>query len=85
MSHWSFVEKALIDEKDEVGERHGFAILQYMVHMHLTMSSDNLFGVSGTRSEIRVPKCSAKLIKFEEEFCAYCKGPFKEKLSVLHF
>jgi len=50
----SFGENALMEDKDEVGdERPGFvsggsASLLYMVHMHFIISSDSLFGVSGT-------------------------------------
>lgn len=47
------------------------ASLQYIADMHLTMSSESLLGVSGTWSEMRVPRCSAKLSTFGALFSAY--------------
>ena len=79
ISFCSCGEKALVDDKDELGDERPFCVkggsasLQYMVDMHLIMSSESLLGVSWIWSEIRVPRCSARLIIFDEVFCAYWK------------
>lgn len=79
MSPWSPIEKPLVEDKDELGdERPGFVVdgsasLQYIADMHLTISSESLLGVFGIWSDIRVPRCSAKLIILDEAstFWAY--------------
>ena len=72
-------ENSLIDDKEDMGDespwfdRDGSANLQYIADMHLIMSSESRLGVSGTWSEMQVPRCSARLIILEETFCAYCE------------
>lgn len=83
ISLWSCGENALVDDKDELGDERPFCVkggsasLQYIVDMHLIMSSESLLGVSRIWSEMRVPRCSAKLITFDEVFWAYWKNKYK--------
>ena len=53
MSHCSLGENPLTDDKDELGDARplcvngGSASLQYIVDIHLIISSESLLGVSG--------------------------------------
>jgi len=54
ISPWSPIEKPLAEDNDELGDERpgciigGSASLQYIADMHFTISSESLFGSTGT-------------------------------------
>lgn len=87
-SECSLGEKALAD--DEVGDERpwfvsgGSQSLQYIAAMHLIISSESLFGVSGTWSDMLAPRYSARLITLVALFWAYCNEPFRIVIKKCH-